>query len=438
VYISNARTITWRLSLTAVLLLSMISSPVLAADQLRIWPSVTLAEQLTDNIPVTTTTTLVPQPLSPQQQNELNTLNTIRRILGLPPLPTPIILVPQQTTSGHSNDAISIINLGASATVDARDRSFGLDYNTSTMIYARNPDLNQVFENQYLELRDFEQLNGPTWLSLDDSFFNGQQNFGQSLVGPSGASPLLNQALEQQNFLVNSFNLRLNRKWSQMVSSSFRVNQTYYSAPGGQTSQSFSQGGDLATYYALNPRFSVGPDFQFTDFRFSNQPRSDSYQPSLSFIWKRGEHLVTSGTIGPLILSSPNRTITNVGYTLDSIYTGERWLLHLSSSRTPNINAGLSGASIGQFELASAQYHLSRWTSAYINGSFYQYSQTGTNGYNIIYGGGINHQLTRSLSIFGQFFRFQTNSPSFSGTSNTTNTLTFGITFAPRPWTWTF
>jgi opacity protein-like surface antigen len=444
VYISNAHTIRWRGLLAAVLLLSMISSPLWAADQLQIWPSVTLAEQLVDNLPLSTTTTLVPQPLSPQQQNELNTINTIRRILGLPPLSAPLVLVPQQQTSGHSNDAISIINLGGSATVDSRDRNFSLDYSTAAEVYAQNSSLNQVFQDQYIGLHDYERLTPLTWLSLTDYFMNGQSTFGQSLIGSAAASPLLSQALLQQNFLTNAFNLQLNHHFGELLSTSFNVSQTYYSTSGGQTSQSFQQGGDLNAYYALYSTLRVGPDFQFYDFRFSNQPRSDSYQPSLGFTWQRSEHLVTSGTIGPLILSSPTGTSIGLGYTLSTFYKGKRWLLNLVSSRTPSITAGLSNASVYQYEGASAQYQLSRWTTAYINGSFSQFSQTNNNSYILIYGGGINYQVTRSIAIFGQYTRYQTNSPSFTSDnspslpSNATDTLTFGIRYTPRPWSWTF
>lgn len=435
-YSAKARTIVRRASLPAILVLAMINSPVIAADKLEIWPSVTLAEQLTDNVPVSTTTTLVPQPLTSQQ---LNVINALRGLLGLPPLVRPpIVLVPQQTTSGASNDAISLVNLGASAAMDSPSRALGLDFSSAAQIYARNSSFNQTFlDNQYVGFHDYERLNALTALSLNDTFINGQSAFGQGLIGPSAASPLLSQALLQSNYLTNSFNLQLNRHLSELLSGSFSANQTYFSTSGSSTSESFSQGGDLAAYYKLYPRLSVGPDFQLNDFRFSNQPRSDSFQPSIAVTWNRSEHLVTSARIGPLILSSPNGTSTDVGYTLSTSYTGERWLLNLSSSRSPSISAGLSNAAISQYEGASAQYQISRWTSAYINASVNQFSQTTNNSYIIIYSTGINHQLTRSISIFGQFARLQNNSPSVTG--NTTDTLTFGIKFAPRPpWTWTF
>ena len=147
----------------------------------------------------------------------------------------------------------------------------------------------------------------------------------------------------------------------------------------------------------------------------------------------------------PLIITSASETKLNVGYTLNSTYKGELWELSLYSGRAPSISAGNSGSSIGQYVGAGALYWLSRRTSAYVTGSFSQFSQTGNNKnnngnnsniYSLAYGGGINHRLTRDISVFAQFVRFQTNSLGVSG--NSSDTLILGVRFAPEPWIWTF
>ena len=380
-------------TLPAFLLLVTVSRSLRAADRLEIWPVASLAEQLTDNLP-------------------------------------------QQTTSGASSDAISLLNLGASATVDSEHRTFGLDYNTDTQVYARNSSLDRVFQDQYVGVRDYERVSARTGVSLNDTFINGQQTFGQSLIGPAAATPLLSQALLQSTFLTNTFNLQVTHAWSERASTVLSVHQAFFSTSGSQTSSSFSQGGELAGYYQVFPRLSVGPDFQFNDFRFSNQPRQDSLQPSLAINWNRSKHLVTSARIGPIIFLSANETRLDFGYMLNTSYVGERWLFSLSSGRTPSISAGLSGASISQYEGAAAQYQVSRRTSVYVNASFNRFSQTTNNSYGIAFSTGINHQVTRSIAIFGQFVRFQSNSPSLNG--KVTDTVTFGIKFTPQPWQWMF
>lgn len=380
-------------SLSTALLMIILSTPVLATNLLEIWPRISVGEMLTDNLL-------------------------------------------QQTNSSSGGDAISVVALGGTATVDSRKRTFSLDYATDAQVYARNSGFDEAFQDQYIGLRDNERLSEATTLSASDYFFNGKQMFAQSLIGSSAASPLLSQALAQNTFLTNSFNAQLNHQFSDRLSSWASVHQTFFSTSGGETSESFQQGGELGTYYKVNARLSLGPDLQFNDFRFSNQPRSDSYQPSLAVKWSWSERLTTSGTVGPLITTSATETSVGVGYTLSSSYVGDRWLFQLFSGRTSSITAGNSGSAVYQYGGAGAAYKLSRRTEAYVNGSLNQFSQTSNNYYSIAYGGGINHELTRSISVFGQFVRFQTDSNGVNG--NASDTLMFGIKFAPLPWVWSF
>ena len=330
-YCAKTRTLPVWASLAAIVIVTMISSPLLADEKLEIWPRFSFDEMLTDNLP-------------------------------------------QQTRRNSGGDAISIFAVGGTATLDSTSRTLGLDYVTDAQVYARHSHFDQAFQDQYLGLRDYERLTPLTGLSLNDTFINGQQAFGQSLVGSSEATPLLSQALLQNNFLTNTFNAELNHKFSGRLTTLFDVHQTFFSgSSSGQTSESFNQGAELTAYYSLSPRLSLGPDFQFNDFRFSNEPRADSYQPSFAVKMNWTEHLHSWLTIGPLIISSPNGTSEDVGYIFGTSYKGERSLLQVFSGRSPSISAGTSGASVSQYEGAAAGYWLTRHTIAYINGSFIQF-----------------------------------------------------------------
>ena len=399
---ANARTSSlWRL-IAAILLLGVSSSPLRAADKLEIWPKVSIGEMLTDNLP-------------------------------------------QETTRKSGNDAISAFAVGGTATLNSNNRTLNLDYVTDAEVYARHSHFDQAFQDQYIGLSDYERLTPLTGLSINDTFINGQQAFGQSLIGSSEVTPLLSQALLQNSFLTNDFTLSLNRKFSERLSTVFTIRQTFFNSSSqtlngqpsnGQTSESFNQGAEATAYYALSSRLSLGPDFQFNDFRFSSEPRADSYQPSLAAKFNWNERLRSWGTAGPLIISSPNRTRVDFGYTLGTEYKGERWLAQLFSGRTPSISGGTSGASVSQYEGAAAGYWLTRYTSVFVNGSFIQFSQTTNSSYGVVYGGGLIQKLTRSLSLSAQFLRFQTNSRSVNG--NVTDTLMIGMKYAPSPWIWTF
>jgi len=416
-----------------VLLIASNGTPLFAAEKLELWPRAILSEQLTGNFQVSLIN-LIPPPQPP--------LFPFPPLLSPPPVTSKPPQLPRVKTSGKSEDAISLAGVGVSATLDSGSRTFGLDYFTEADLYLRNSRLDRALQDEYVGLRDEEQLSENAELSLSDTFMKGRPAFAQGLIGSYAASPLLDQALLQNNFLTNNFSAGLRKKLSERLTAVISGYQTFFSASGTETSASFQQGGDGTAYYAINPRFSLGPGFKFDDFRFSNQPRSDAFEPALAADWHRGKRFMTSAGVGPLILLSPAGSRMDFGYTLSTSYFGQRWLLKLDSGRRPSITAGLSGARISQFEGASAAYLLSRRTSAYINGSFNQFSGSGgtrgiaANIHIFAYSVGITHQLTPSLSLFGQFIRWQTNSPSITG--NTIDTLNFGIKFSPEPWTWTF
>ncbi len=156
--------------LPAVVAFTVLSSPLFAADKLEIWPGVSLAGELADNL---------------------------------------------QQTSATGSDAIGFFGIGATAMMNAPDRRFSLDYSTDAQVYARNSGLDQLFEDQYVGVHDYERLNALTEVSLNDTFINGQSTFGETLIGNSAASPLLSQALLQNSFLTNAFNLEISHEFGE-------------------------------------------------------------------------------------------------------------------------------------------------------------------------------------------------------------------------------
>jgi hypothetical protein len=367
-----------------------------ASEKLEMWPIVTLGEEPIDNIPSSS---------SSNQQ------------------------------SGSRFDVISLASFGASVALDSHRRVLALDYLTDAQLYARNSQLDEGFKDQYVGLRDYERVSKDTSLLVDDTFIKGTQVFGLALIGPGGASPLLSQSLLQRNALTNSFDLQLIHRVDERLTLAASTFQSFYSVSGVGASQSFNQGMESSAYYKLRPQFSLGPAFEFQDFRFSSQPRAESYFPAVASIWQPMPSLNISGKVGPLLLSSPSTTRSDVGYKLRVSYVHRRLLMNFDSGRTPSITAGFAGAGINQFFQASSEYGLGRWTSAYINSSYYEISGN-TNTYVLASAAGISHRLTPALSIFGQYLRYQTNSSaSFGGV---TNAGILGVSFSPQPWSWTW
>jgi hypothetical protein len=413
--------------------LAVTASKAYAYELLEVWPSFTISEQFRDNLPLATNSTSTAQPpLFP---------------IPVLPNPFPVNSKPPRApapSSQTSPDAISIATLGLTAALAGENRTLRLDYRTDAQLYAKNSEFNQFFQDQYISLRDQERISEASVLSLSDTFVKAQQVFGEGLIGQpgtgallTGRTQLLSQGLLQSSYIANSFDANLSHRLSERWGSTFDVHQTYFSTSSGQTSESFQQGATASASYAFNQVLSLGPLLDFEDFRFSNQPRSDSLQPTASLTWRpkwrpKGSWLINAST-GPIFLNSFTGTTMDFGYGLSVSYLGDRWRMSLSSSRSPTLSAGLSGAEISEFFGASAIYQVNRSTSAYANTNYNQVSGQTV----ITASAGIARRITKNISIFGQYQWFNTNESGQSqntGTSqNTENALTFGLRFTPEP-----
>jgi hypothetical protein len=417
-------------TLAFIMLFAFGALPACAGERLEIWPIVDLSEEFTDNLPLALVNTAPAGSSQPP-------------LFPVPPLPSPPpvntkppVIAPSTRSSNASTDAISLATFGASAALESETSRVAVDYLTDAQLYARNSDLDRTLRDEYVDLRSESHLSEATSLSLTDTLIDGQPVFGQALIGPSGASPLLSQGLLQGRFFTNAFDSRLNHDFGERASIEIDAHQTLFSASSAETSESFAQGGEIGAHYRLDSLLSIGPSLDFQDFRFSSQPRSDSYRPSVGAIWRVSPSLEVSATAGPLVLISPTETRMDVGYTLLASYVRERLQVSINTGRVPSVTAGFSGAGVNQFMGASWEYRLSRLTSVYANSSYSEISARGVSEHVITYGAGISYQLTRSVSVYGQFLRFQTNSPTISRSS--TNTLTFGVKLTPKPWIWSF
>lgn len=359
-----------------------------AQSALELWPTVTLGELYSDNVELT------PQPIS---------------------------------------DEISSLIGGGTALLTSPARTVQLDYQTDVQVFAQHPSFNRYFQDQLADLRDTENLSPATSLWLQDSFFNGQSAFGQSLIGAGGVSPQLGQALQQANFLSNFFDLHLHHDFSEAISSDFDLHQSYFDASQGITAISNNQGGSLVFYRAMTSRLRLGLGYDFEDFRFSNEPRADAHEPAAYFQFSATPALSFNGQLGPTILQSPSQTQLGVGYSLASTYTRERWTASLSSGRMPDITAGFGGVGTSQFVTGTCKYQMSRRTSAYVLAYYDKLSGTASSVW-LNYGAGVNWQVTRYVSIFGQYLGYRIDNP--TGPTTTSDSVFVGITITPKPFRW--
>jgi hypothetical protein len=418
------RRISFTIALAVVLLLGY-GPPSGADERLSVYPLVSFSEEFTDNYPLTVVSPVIaPSVLFPIPPGVSSP-----PVNSQPPRPS-------SSTRGSNYDAISSVIGGATFDLTGPFRTIELDYLTAGELYAQNSQMDQAFQSQYLGFRDSELLSQTTNLWLADTFIEGQPVFGQSLIGSSGTSPQLGQALLQSNFTSNAFDARFSQAFSERLSLNANVSQTYYSTSGGNTSESFSQGATARLYYSLTPEFAVGPSYQFQDFRFSNQPRSDTSQPALSANWTPDPRWRLYANVGPVLSSSSRGLSWDVGYALNVSYLLERANFVLSTGRSPSITAGYAGAGTSEYASAAVSYEIANRTSLHLYTSYYEISGGGTNEHITSYGTGLSRQLTKHATFFIQYIGFQTNASSTS--RNLTNNILIGVKLTTDPWSWTF
>lgn len=339
-------------------------------------------------------------------------------------------------TANAKSDEVSTLIGGASLALANPRRRFELDYLTDGQLYAEHPGYDRLAKDNYAGLRDFEDLTNTTQLWLADTFIDGQSIFGQALIGADGLNPQLAEALLQRNYQTNSFDAHLHHDFEGAFSTDSDLHQALYVTSGGTSTLSTNQGAYLTAYYRMSERLRAGVGYDFEDFRFSSQPRSDSHEPYLSLLSDLGPRMRLAAQAGPLILDSRSAVSMDVGYSVTASYLAEYWGLNLSSSRAPAITAGFAGAGIGQSAGGAGHYRLTRRATLYAWAGYTGLSGGGTSARIMSCAIGVNHRLDRRFSLFLQYLWFRTTTP--TSPAALTNAVAAGVKLDARPWRWSW
>jgi hypothetical protein len=384
-------------AITAAVLLAIVLSDAIADSRLELYPLFTLSEEYTDNL----------------ENSAVNSL---------------------------SDEITTVIGGGSLAYTD-RNRTAQLNYLTDGQLYAEHSSFDRALRDHFAGLNDLEHLSQTTTLSLSDSFLKGQPVFSQALIGAQGISAQLGQSLLQQDYTTDYFDARLRHDFSKSSSVSCDLHENWTSSGGSGISSvnAFQQGGSVTAYYAVAQTLSVGPTYDFEDYRFSDAPRTDSHAPAISASWYPEAKFQVTGQGGPLIVETGSHTQVDYGYSIIGQYTGERLKLSINSGRGTGISATRgtttgTGAGITQYAGGSLSYALARETNAF---STIYYSSTNGAGISndiLAFSVGVQHRLTRTLSINAQYVGYRTvipNTPSVF-----TNTVVIGLKYTGLPWRW--
>ena len=362
-----------------------------AEDRLELWPEFALTEQYTDNLLLTATNA---------ESDEI--------------------------TSAIGGGSLSFTNPG---------RNVKLDYLTDGQLYAEHQSLDRGLQDHYVGFSDRERLSGETELSMSDTFIKGQPIFGQALVGPTGVSLQLGQALLQKEFLTNSFSANLNQNFSDRFSTALAVHQTYYSLnQPAANSESYAQGGSLTLAYHFNPVWSALFGYDFEDFRFSSSPTTDTHEPFAGLSYNLTRELTLTAQGGPLIVQTSGFTSVGAAYLASATYTTERLQAALESARQESTTAGFGGAGVNQSVGGSISYALTRRSNAFVNNSYARLSQGPAASDILSWSAGVNYRLTRPITVFAQYLGFRTSSP--TAPPVVTNSVLAGMRLTAQPWRW--
>ncbi len=365
--------------------------PALAEDRLELWPQFAATEQYTDNLLLT-------------------------------------------AANAESDEITSAVGGGSLAFTNG-ERNVKLDYLTDGQLYAEHQGLDRGLQDHYVGFSDRERLSGETELSMGDTFIKGQPIFGQALVGPTGVSLQLGQALLQKEFLTNGFYADLNQNFSDRVSTTLSIHQTYYSSGAAVTNtESYAQGGNLTLGYHFTPLWSALLGYDFEDFRFSSNPTTDTHEPFAGLSCNLTRELTLTAQGGPVIVQTSAFTRVDAGYLVSAAYTTERLQAKLDSARQESTTAGFSGAGINQSIGGSISYALTRRSNAFVNNSYSRLSEGPAAADILSWSAGVNYRLTRPITLFAQYLGFRTSSP--QAPPVVTNSVLAGMRLTAQPWRW--
>lgn len=365
------------------------------------------------------------------------------------------------SATNQKGDFLAALSPGFKLDTDTAARDFFLNYQTMMLTYLYYSNKDRFFNNNFLSLRDVEQLGQDTTLTVSDSFLMGN-SVASGLItnGPLPVGPQLQQALLNQSTTTNNnFSAQFATKFSNTFTFSATAFQNLF--VGSSTSvakYSFNQGATLATDRLIGQRVTAGFGYQFSDFRFSGNsiPTTDTHWPQLRLGWGVGTPFSVLAQVGPVVSSTssgmigsvpePARTMVNAGWALTGAYADRRLTISASLGQQPSSSAGLAGFVTAQSYSGTIQYKLTRLTTVYAVGGYYQANGTGLSDKVVNYSAGISYRLSRVVALNAGFVGYQTQisgaAPASIGatTQGTTNTkmAQIGLILTPEPVRWNY
>ena len=331
-------------------------------------------------------------------------------------------------------------------------RYTSLQWDTFAQLFVSHSNLDRAGQGQFARFTDFENLSHNTSAQIDEYFQRdgpADVAVASNDLAPNYSASFIQLLLAGDSAIINRFRAGLHHSFERNWTGDAAVSQETLSVDGNQ---SFLQILSLSSQYHFNETFSMGPGYNFYDFRFTapGVPGNEVHWPYLRVGWSPIKNLTAEGRVGPVFgyTFGTDKQTVDVAGVAEVTYTFRRGMFEIYGGQEPSLTAGLAGAGSSKTGRGEFTYDLTRRLSFHAGTSYYDITGRGVSAQIWTYGGGFNEQVRPWMVVYARYVGLQSNinapSPVFVptgialGAPVTANYFLIGVNLAVQlhHWSW--
>ena len=326
--------------------------------------------------------------------------------------------VPLRTTNEEGDFAGTLAG-GFFLDYTSAARYASLHYDTFAQLFAHQSKFDRAGEAQYVHATDEEHLSATTNLRIDELFYRDAPGGAASLLG-TGEAPLFSTVayqllLANDRASTNWFNANLTHSWGRNWYSELWAHQETFWQTGNTSGNKTSYFQTIGTFteYHFSDHFSLGPGYEFYDFRVTQPGRPDEEMqwPFVRVDWQPMENLALSGRVGAVIshVQGTSGEQVSPGGVVTLEYTLQRAHLKIEGGQAPQMTYTPTGFS-ETTRSGSGQifYDFTQRLTGNAGAGYYEYG----NGFDqqmILWGAGLSDRVSKRLRVYASFVQLRRN-----------------------------
>jgi hypothetical protein len=317
-------------------------------------------------------------------------------------------------TSNEIGDFGTVLLGGFFLDYTSEARYASLHYDTFAQLFTHQTELDRAGEGQFVSATDDENISRTTKLHLDEFFY---RDAAATLVTTSDQAPQFNPALAllimaNEQASINQFNAILTHYWGEQWSSELSVHQTTYFATGnnGNGSDSYGQGGTVATDYHFSNRFSLGLGYRFYDFRFSapGRPGEQAHWPFVRGSWQPTRNFYLFGMVGVVVSHTQGQgDQVNPAGLGSAQYTFRHGFVNVYGGQEPGLTSAFGNVGFIRGIRGNILYEFTPRLTGNAGASYYDSTGLGFNGKFVSWGVGVSQRVNKWLSVSTRFIQIR-------------------------------